>query len=228
MSARVLRSKGRPSQTRGRNRSIFALDIPHDATIESLLTELVPALHAQLVADGAPSDPYVVAVRVEGRGAWAVLIRGRAMTVTDGEPDRPTLWMHVTDSSVERFLDDARGPRRLLPRAAPPGGLVSMSDPRIVKRVAMANGRIELAVRDVDGTRLAMVFGFGDAARRAIDPEDPDVVVEADMATVERVLSGALGPEEALADGGVRIRGNRLLALQLALAVAPFYPARAR
>jgi hypothetical protein len=207
---------------------MLPLDIPPDATIESLITELVPSLHAQLVADDAPSEPYVIAVRVEGRGAWAVRIRGREMTVAEGEPDRPTLWMHVTETSVERFLDDARGPRRLLPREAPPGGLISMSDPRVVKRVAMASGRIELAVRDVDGTRIAMVFGFGDAARRGIDPEDPDAVVEADMATVERVLSGALGPEEALADGGVRVRGNRLLALQLALAVAPFYPARTR
>jgi putative sterol carrier protein len=99
-----------------------------------------------------------------------------------------------------------------------------MSDPRIVRRVAMASGRIELAVEDEDGERLAVVFGFGDSARKAMDPEDPDVVVETHLTTLERVLRGELGPEEALADGDVKVRGNRFLAMQLALAVAPFYP----
>ncbi len=210
---------------------MFPFDIPPDATIESLVTELAPAVHAQLVPAGAAGETtYVVVVRVEGSGAWTVRIRGRDMSVETGEADRPTLWMHATAGTVERFLEDARGPRRLLPpaRAIPATGLVSLSDPRVLKRVAMASGRIELAARDTDDTRLALVFGFGDAARRGVDPEDPDVVVEADMAVIERVLAGTLGPEEALADGGVRLRGNRLLAMQLAFAVAPFYPARPR
>jgi hypothetical protein len=209
---------------------MLPFDIPPDTTAESLVTELAPAAHAQLVPASAARDPYAVAVRIEGSGAWTVRIRGRDMSVEPGEADRPTLWMHATLATVERFLEDARGPRRLLPApsAIPATGLVSLSDPRVLKRVAMASGRIELAARDTDGTRLALVFGFGDAARRGIDPEDPDVVVEADMAVIERVLAGTLGPEEALADGGVRLRGNRFLAMQLALAVAPFYPARAR
>jgi putative sterol carrier protein len=59
-----------------------------------------------------------------------------------------------------------------------------------------------------------------------MDPDDADVTVEARFATIERVLCGELAPEDALADGEVTVRGNRLLAMQLALAVAPFYPAR--
>jgi putative sterol carrier protein len=90
----------------------------------------------------------------------------------------------------------------------------------------MANGRIELALADVAGERLALVFGFGDAARKEIDAERADAVVETRVATLERIARGELGPEEALADGDVRVRGNRFLAMQLALAVAPFYPAK--
>jgi hypothetical protein len=148
------------------------------------------------------------------------------MTVEEGEADRPTLWIHATERAVERFLEDALGPKRLLPKFAPVGGVTTMSDPRILKRVAMASGRIELALLDVDGERLAATLGFGEAARKPIDPDDPNVVVEAPMLAVERVLRGELGPEEALADGDVKIRGNRFLAMQLALAVAPFYPAK--
>jgi putative sterol carrier protein len=88
----------------------------------------------------------------------------------------------------------------------------------------MAHGRIEIALRDFEGERMSVVLGFGSAARRRIDPDDADVVVEAGMDTVERMLAGTLAPEDALADGDVRVRGNRMLALQLALAVAPFYP----
>jgi putative sterol carrier protein len=205
---------------------MLPIEIPPGTTIESLVTEVVPALHARLVAADAPGDVFTVTVRVEGSGGWTVRIRGREMTVDEGEAERPTLWMHTTDRAVERFLEDALGEKRFLPKFMPAGGVTTMSDPRVVKRVAMASGRIELALEDDDGERLAVAFGFGDAARKPIDPEDADVVIETRMATVERVLRGELGPEEALADGDVTVRGNRFLALQLALAVAPFYPAK--
>jgi hypothetical protein len=217
--------------------AMLPIEIPEGTTIESLVTEVVPALHARMVAPapaGAPADAFVVAVRIEGAGDWTVRIRGSVMTVEEGLEEggkkggagQPTLWMHTTDRAVERFLDDATGPRRFLPKFVPAGGVTTMSDPRVVKRVAMASGRIELAVHDEDGSRLAVAFGFGHAARKPIDPEGADVIVETHLATLERVLRGDLGPEEALADGDVTVRGNRFLALQLALAVAPFYPPR--
>src|SRR5579883_1211208 len=117
-------------------RPMLPLEIPPDATIESLVTELAPSLHAQLVPASAPTDPWAVGVRIDRRGAWTVHIRGREMRVEDGEPDRPAIWMHTTEESAERFLVDARGPRRLLPPASaiPATGLVSLSDPRILKR----------------------------------------------------------------------------------------------
>jgi len=148
------------------------------------------------------------------------------MTVEEGTDARPTLWVYATDRSAERFLEDAAGPRRLTPRFGSVGGVATMSDPRVIKRVAMASGRVELATTDENGDRMAVVFGFGAAARRDIDPEEADVVIETQLATIDRVLRGELAPEDALSDGGVTVRGNRLLAMQLALAVAPFYPAK--
>ena len=171
-----------------------------------------------------PTDALAVNVRVEDAGSWTVVIRGSEMQVTAGEVDRPALWLCTTARVIDLFLEDAVGPRRLIPRFEPGPGTAILSDPRLVKRAAMAHGRIELALRDLDGERLAIVFGFGHAARKRIDPDDADVVVEAGLGTVERMLSGTLAPEEALADGDVSVRGNRMLALQLALAVAPFYP----
>jgi putative sterol carrier protein len=208
---------------------MLPLEIPEGTTIEALVTQVIPDVHAKLVSADAPADPLVVALTIEGRGSWTLRIRGPSMSVAEDEEGaarRATLWVYATEQSAERFLEDAAGPRRLLPRFPPVGGVATMSDPRVVKRVAMASGRLELAAIDEDGTRMAIVFGFGAATRRGMDPDDADVTVEARFATIERVLRGELAPEDALADGEVTVRGNRLLAMQLALAVAPFYPAR--
>jgi hypothetical protein len=205
---------------------MLPLDIPAGTTVQSLITELIPALHARLVPADAPGDALDVAVRVEGCGSWTMRVRGRTMTVDEGADSRATLWVYATDRSAERFLEDAAGPKRLTPRFEPVGGVATMSDPRVIRRVAMASGRVELATTDENGDRMAIVFGFGAAARREIDPDDADVVIETQLRAIERVLRGELAPEDALSAGGVTIRGNRFLAMQLALAVAPFYPAR--
>ncbi len=205
---------------------MLPLEIPAGTTIESLLTEVIPAVHGRLVADDAPREALGIAVRIEGRGSWTLRVRGREMTVDDGEDALATLWVCATERSAELFLEDAAGPKRLVPRFAPVGGVATMSDPRVIRRVAMASGRVELATTDENGERMAVVFGFGAAARRGIDPEDPDVTIETQLAAIDRVLRGELAPEDALADGGVVVRGNRLLAMQLALAVGPFYPAK--
>jgi hypothetical protein len=203
---------------------VNAFEIPPNTTIRSLVESVAPALHARLVPDDAPTDALAVNVRIEDAGSWTAYIRGREMRVVEGEADRATLWLFTTARTVELFLEDATGPRRLAPKFEPTAATPLLSDPRLVRRVAMAHGRIELVLRDVGGERLAIVLGFGSAARKPIDPDDADVVVEAGLATVERILAGTLPPEEALADGDVAVHGNRMLALQLALAVAPFYP----
>jgi hypothetical protein len=213
---------------------MLPIDIPPGTTVESLVTEVVPSLHARLVSKDVPQDPFAVAVRIEGAGAWTVTVHGNVMTVEDGETPRPALWMWTTARAVEWFLEDARGPKRLMPRVVPPaGGALLLTDPRIVKRVAMASGRVELALRTGAGAfgedeRLVIVLGLGEAAKRAMDPEDADTCIEAHLPTVERILRGELGPEQALGEGDVTLRGNRFLALQLALSLAPLYPGRPR
>jgi hypothetical protein len=203
---------------------MIPFDLPPDTTVESLIRFVAPAFHSKSVPADAPLDALSVTVRIEGAGSWTARIRGTEMRVDEGEVPSPTLWVYTTAHAVERFLQDALGPRRWLPKAPAPREVVVFSDPRLVKRAALASGRIELAVPDLDGERIAMVLGFGDAARRRIDPEDPDAIVEAAVETLERMLAGALPPDEALASGGLRVRGNRFLAMQLALAAAPFYP----
>ena len=42
----------------------------------------------------------------------------------------------------------------------------------------------------------------------------------------EELLAGKLAPQDAIAEGRVAVKGNKLLAMQLALAVAPLAPAK--
>jgi hypothetical protein len=204
---------------------MIPFDLPQGTTIDALLRVVAPAFHAKSVPSDAPLDAIAVVVRIEGAGSWTVRIRGDEMRVDPGEAESPTLWVYTTARTIERFLEDAAGRRKWLPKGPPAPGVVVFSDPRLIKRVALANGRIELAVPDLEGERVAVVLGLGSAARRAIDPEDPDAIVEAAVETLEPMLAGDMPPDEALAGGGVRVRGNRFLAMQLALAAAPFYPA---
>jgi putative sterol carrier protein len=88
----------------------------------------------------------------------------------------------------------------------------------------MASGKIELALVDLDGERVAMTVAFGAAAKKTIDPDDPDVTIEATVAVFEEILAGKLAPEEAIAEGRVTVKGKKLLAMQMALALAPLAP----
>jgi hypothetical protein len=207
---------------------MLPLDIPPGSTIESLVTHVIPEMHRRMVDEGGPADVFTVVIRIEGRGSWTARICGSSMRVHEGEEGRPTLWMYTTEVMAQRFLSDALGPKRLLaklPAGNAARGVRTMSDPRVIKRLALASGRIELAVVDEAGQRIAILLGFGDAARRPIAHENPDTVAEAPLAILEAMLRGEHGPEETLSDPSVTMRGSRLLALQLALAVAPFLPA---
>jgi hypothetical protein len=159
---------------------VLPVEIPLGTTATALVTEIVPALHAKMVPAGVPGDAFVVAVRIEDEGSWTVRVRGAHMTVSEGEDTgiAPTLWMWTTARTVERFLEDATTEKRLQPKFGPVGGVGTMSDPRVLRRVALASGKIELALVDERGERHGVVFGFGAAAKKEMDPEDVDTVIQ--------------------------------------------------
>ena len=210
---------------------MFPIDIPKGTTIDSLLMKVLPETHARFVRDDAPKDELHVTLRLEGGATYAVRVKGRELTVREDDTaaDAPvSLWVSVAKSSLQLVLDDWLGPKRFVPKATPPGGMVVMTDPRILKRLMMISGRLELAVTDFEGARVAMTVGAGNAAKKGIDTEDPDAVIEAKMATVEQLLALTMAPEEILAGGHVVLRGKSFLAMQFALAIAPFFPAQKR
>jgi putative sterol carrier protein len=203
---------------------MLPFEIPAGTTLDTLFTDVLPKTHAKLVPAAAGTDRFVVVSRVVGFKSFTLEIRGAALTVREGEEAGATFWQVVARETAQRFLDDWLGEKRIAPAALPKGPLVSLSDPRILKRLSLVSGKVELALTDVTGGRMAMTAASGSAAKKEIHADDPDVVIEAPSSALTRLLEGKLSPEDALVDGAVTIRGKKLVAMQFALALAPFYP----
>jgi len=212
---------------------VLPIAIPAGTTLRSLVTEVLPAAHAALVPAGAPADVFRAVIAVDGGESFTVEIRGAKMDVREGEREQKKLvdfWITFDEDVAERFLEDWSGPQRFAPKFVPPGDVKAPTDPRLLKRLAMVSGKVELALDDFpmdEGPRrIAMTLASGAAAKRTIDRDDPDVVVEATSDAFLRLLAGSMTPEEAIAESHVAVRGKRLVAMQFALALAPFFPAR--
>jgi len=204
---------------------MFPIEIPPGTTVEAAFTTFAVDLHKRFVKEAAKEE-IVAGVKLIGGPGWTYRVRGRDLVVEDGEPDKCQLWMATKLETVEKFLADWTGPKRWWPKMTPPGELVMLSDPRLMKRMAMVNAKVEMALTDFEGERVSVIVGTCDAGKHGIDWDDPDVVIEAHTKTFDKLLEGKLAPEDALADGDVVQRGKKLVAMQLALALAAFYPAK--
>ena len=203
---------------------MLPFEIPAGTTLDTLFTDVLPRTHAKMVPATAGTERFTVVCRVVGWKSFTLEIRGAALAVREGEEAGASFWQVVTRETAQRFLDDWLGEKRFGPLTPPKGPMVSLSDPRILKRLSLVSGKVELALTDVATGRMAMTAASGSAAKKAIHTDDPDVVIEAPSSALLRLLDGKLSPEDALVDGSVTIRGKKLVAMQLALALGPFYP----
>jgi putative sterol carrier protein len=208
---------------------MLPFEIPAGTTIETLVTEVVPAAHARLVPASAGREPFTCAVEID-RDSYVVSLDGQAMKVRKGEEKNVDARLRFRRRDAQAFLDDWTGPQRFVPKITPPTDLAFFSDPRILKRLKLATGAIELSLRDFEEggekRRVTLSVALGAPAKK-IEPT-PDVVIETSLETYLKLLSGKLGPEEALADGDVTVNGKRFVAMQLAFAIAPLFPPPAR
>ena len=71
--------------------------------------------------------------------------------------------------------------------------------------------------------RAAILLGAGGGKKIRVSDE-ADVTIEASVATFERMLAGTLAPDEAISGSHVELIGKKLVAMQFAFALAPFFP----
>ena len=205
---------------------MLPLSIPPGTTPHALITELLPRDHARLVPAGSGRARVFVHV---GDARYTLDVDGEKVAVHAGEradeTDRFDLELATDAATLQRFLDDWSGPKRWPPKFTPGGGVAILTDPRLLRRLSMVTGRIELAIADFEGRRVALTLAAGSKAARD-DRSPPDVVVELSMDAFERLLDATLSPDEAIADAEVTVSGKKLVAMQFALALVPFFPPR--
>jgi hypothetical protein len=209
-----------------RTGAVLPFEIPPGTTPRTLLTELLPRDHARLVP--AEAGRARVLVQVDD-ARYELDLDGPRLSLDEAQGGiraedrgRFDIVLTVAESTIQRFLDDWSGPKRWLPKFTPQGGVHILTDPRLVRRAAMVTGSIEIAVADFEGGPVGMRVAAGARAMRGED--EADAVVDLSMDAFERLLAGTLGPDDAIADRHVTVRGKKLVAMQFALALVPFFP----
>lgn len=208
---------------------MLPFQIPANVSPRDYLLKLVPEAHRSLVpaASAEAGKTWDVAIALPGDKSVLYSIDGSALTVVERPSDDAAAHLVVTlpKSDLARFLADFGGPRRYVPSFSPRGAAL-ITDPRVVARAAMVMGSMEATIPDFEGGPVTLAIAAFGGKRGSFDRRDdaPDASVELPSATFEQLLSGRLAPDKALTAGGVVLKGKKLVAMQFAFALAPFFP----
>jgi putative sterol carrier protein len=195
--------------------------LPAGTTLRSLIEGLIPEDHAAHV----PADAGDARVSFQFGGGPCYLLEasGSRLTVTETPRVEPApLLLRVEEHTAQRFLSDWLGPQKLAP-SFEPRGLTSITDARFLRRVSAVKGVISLTLDDFEGEDATLLVASGPDASLY---DDPDVTIHIGLPAFLRLLAGALPPDEAITGGHVSLKGKKLVAMQFALALVPYFPAR--
>jgi len=200
---------------------MIARTLPAGTTLRSLVEALIPEDHAAHVP--ADAGEAKVGFRFAGGPCYRLEASGSRLTVTEtprieGAP----LLLSVDEATAQLFLDDWLGPQKLAP-SFEPRGLGSITDARFLRRVSAVKGVILLTLDDLEGKAASLLVASGPDASVY---DDPDVTLHIKLPAFLKVLAGTLPPDEAISGGHVTITGKKLVAMQFALALVPYFPAR--
>jgi putative sterol carrier protein len=195
--------------------------LPPGTTLRSLVEVLLPADHAAHVPPDAGEAR--VCFRFAGGAAYTLEASGSRLTVTETDRiESAPLLLSVPEDTAQLFLDDWLGPQKLAP-SFEPVGLGSITDARFLRRISAVKGVISLTLADFEGRPATLQVASGPDASLY---DDPDVTITIQLPAFLKMLAGALPPDEAITGGHVTLNGKKLVAMQFALALAPYFPAR--
>jgi putative sterol carrier protein len=195
--------------------------LPAGTTLRSLVLELLPEDHAANVSKDAGTAK--VCLQLRGGPCFTLLAEGDRLTATETSRVEPaSLLVAVDETTAQLFLDDWMGAQKLAPTFEP-RGLAAVTDARFLRRVAAVKGVISLTLDDFEGQRATVLVASGPDASLY---DDVDASLTIKLPAFLSLLAGKLGPDEAILDGHVMLSGKKLVAMQFALALAPYFPVR--
>jgi hypothetical protein len=195
--------------------------LPPGTTLRSLVTELLPDDHRKNVP--ADAGEARVGVRFGGGSCYLLVASGSQLTVTETPRIEPApLLLSVEETTAQLFLDDYLGPQTLV-ASFEPRGIASITDPRFLRAVSAVAGVVSMSLHGFRGVTATVLLATGPDASLY---DDPDVTLDIDLPAFLPILAGKVGPDEAIAEGHARLKGKKLLAMQLALTLVPYFPPR--
>jgi hypothetical protein len=210
---------------------MFAWTVRADETLESLVDTQLPAHHKAALAartgaaaaGGASARAFVVGIRIRRRLTRTLHVLGDQLVVKQEAPRSCDLWVSTDEASAEYFLADAKGPRVLTakPNAAFP--VLTPTDPRMLAHIAGESAKLECTLKMPDGTQLSMLFGCGKHAAKGIDDFDPEVRLVLPAMLLTAFTQAEVSPQSAIESPDIEWHGKKLVAVKLALALAPIF-----
>jgi SCP-2 sterol transfer family len=195
--------------------------LPPGTTLRSFIEELLPADHAANIAPHAGTA--TVGLELKGGPSYMLEVAGNQLRVREtARLEKAPLLLGMGHDTAQLFLDDWMGAQKLAPTFEP-RGLLAITDPSLIRRMAAIRGTLRLTLSGFVGQDATLLVASGP------DPslyDDPDATVAIAMPAFERLLSGKLGPDQAIADGHVVVTGKKLVAMQYAVALVPYFPPR--
>ncbi len=128
----------------------------------------------------------------------------------------------MDEGTAQLFLDDWLGPKTLAP-SFEPRGLASITDPRFLRGFATVKGVLSVTLDDFEGKSATLLVASGPDASLY---DDPDASIHIKLPAFQQILAGVLAPDEAIAEGHVTLTGKKLVAMQFALTLVPYFPPR--
>jgi hypothetical protein len=214
--------------------------VPIGTTPQDLCTQLLPAWHEARVPARESGD-FVLAVdwRQGQREVSTFELRVQGARLTASVAPRPfalvagaRVRVQLDLDAAAFFLADWAGAGSYRPRfepAASAAGVITPTDPRLLKRLTLMQGTFCFALDGVPlpngAGRVEARIALGPKAERALEPDARfDVTIETRDAFYRRLLEGGIAPEDALDHPEVKLKGSRMIAMQGAFALAPWLP----
>ena len=183
----------------------------------------------------APSNAPSLRLGLSGAegGEWDLAVSGRALSIArnqrapgprrpDDEDNAPDVWLRLSVADFFALFHDDPDLPRLVPESSDLFDLL-FADESAGELVRALDGRLRVEIEGRRRRRFSLDVAFGPNGRRAGQPR---AIVRVDGATLEKVLAGTLSPLEALLAPGLRLEGDRGLALKILMLAAARAPRR--
>ena len=183
---------------------------------ESWLPDRFAAMIAEAMAlrpdGGLPDITATVTLDGDGGGggAWTLLCRGGALTVTRGAAPTADVALVQTVADWRAAVYGEAGAPDVVPPGGNPIAILASTNQALIKALRELRGTLRLEMPGFVGRTWALGVAFQGAAA-------PEAVISVDAATVVEIQRGTIPAPQAFFTGKIAMRGDTAFAMQVGM-----------